>query len=97
MFRWLLIFLFLANLLAFTLASGLLGSRPTGMPDPRYLSQQIHPEWLTVRPIAEKDALNQTVANEAIANTAVASAASSVAAPAASASAPTTPASTPTP
>lgn len=62
MLRWLIAILVLANLLAFVLASGLLGALPaSGEREPSHLNRQIHPDWLTVTPIAAADATDQAV------------------------------------
>ena len=62
MLRWLVAILFLANLLAFVLASGLLGALPaSGEREPSHLNRQIHPDWLTVQPVSTADATDQAV------------------------------------
>ncbi|TAM49702.1 MAG: hypothetical protein EPN57_24915 [Paraburkholderia sp.] len=62
MLRWLIAILFLANLIAFALASGMFGPLPASGPrEPHHLERQVHPEWLKVRPISEADAAEQPV------------------------------------
>ncbi|TKC89527.1 hypothetical protein FAZ69_11405 [Trinickia terrae] len=62
MLRWLVAILFLANLLAFALASGLFGVLPaSGEREPSHLNRQLHPDWLTVKPISAADAADQPV------------------------------------
>jgi hypothetical protein len=62
MLRWLIAILVLANLLAFVLASGVLGALPaSGEREPSHLNRQIHPDWLTVQPVASADATDQAV------------------------------------
>jgi hypothetical protein len=60
MLRWLVAILFLANLLAFALASGLLGALPaSGEREPSHLNRQIHPDWLNARPLSAADLAEQ--------------------------------------
>lgn len=62
MLRWLVAILFLANLLAFALASGRLGALPaSGEREPSLLNRQIHPEWLNAKPVSTADAADQAV------------------------------------
>lgn len=62
MLRWLIIILFLANLLAFGFASGMLGRLPASGPlEPGHLNRQVHPEWLQAHPITAADAGEQAV------------------------------------
>lgn len=62
MLRWLIAILFLANLIAFGLASGMLGPLPAaGDREPHHLERQVHPEWLNARPISEAQAAEQAV------------------------------------
>jgi hypothetical protein len=62
MLRWLCAILFLANLLAFALASGLLGGLPaSGELEPSHLNRQIHPEQLITKPVSTADATDQAV------------------------------------
>ncbi len=60
MLRWLIAILFLANLVAFALASGMLGALPASGPrEPHHLERQVHPEWLQTRPMSEAEATEQ--------------------------------------
>ncbi|HEX7681987.1 MAG TPA: hypothetical protein VF446_00320 [Trinickia sp.] len=62
MLRWLIAILFLANLIAFALASGMLGPLPASGPrEPHHLERQVHPEWLKARPISEAESSEQPV------------------------------------
>ena len=62
MLRWLIAILFLANLIAFALASGLFGPPPAAGPrEPNHLDRQLHPEWLKVKPISEAQAAEQAI------------------------------------
>jgi hypothetical protein len=62
MLRWLLAILFLANLLALGLASGLLGALPAaGELEPGHLNRQIHPELLGAKPISAAQAADQAI------------------------------------
>lgn len=62
MLRWLIVILFLANALAFGLASGMLGPLPSSGPrEPNHLNRQVHPEWLQVHPITAADAGEQAI------------------------------------
>jgi hypothetical protein len=62
MLRWLIAILFLANLIAFALASGMLGPVPAaGAQEPHHLERQVHPEWLQARPISEAQAAEQAI------------------------------------
>ncbi|HTH75044.1 MAG TPA: hypothetical protein VL635_11610 [Trinickia sp.] len=62
MLRWLIAILFLANLIAFALASGMLGPLPASGPrEPHHLERQVHPDWLKTRPISEADAAEQAI------------------------------------
>lgn len=62
MLRWLIAILFLANLVAFALASGMAGPLPASGPrEAHHLERQVHPEWLKVRPISEAEAAEQPV------------------------------------
>ena len=65
MLRWLIAILFLANLIAFALASGMLGPLPAAGPrEPHHLERQVHPEWLKARPISEAEATEQAVVGQ---------------------------------
>ena len=60
MLRWLIAILFLANVVAFALASGALGPVPAAGPrETHHLNSQVHPEWLKVKPISEAEAAEQ--------------------------------------
>jgi hypothetical protein len=62
MLRWLIAILFLANLVAFALASGMLGPLPAaGAREPNHLERQVHPEWIKARPISEAETAEQAV------------------------------------
>ncbi|HEX7931498.1 MAG TPA: hypothetical protein VF573_00180 [Paraburkholderia sp.] len=62
MLRWLIAFLFLANLLALVAVRGLLGPTPAaGGRDPYRVSREIHPDWLKVRAVTAADANDQAV------------------------------------
>lgn len=62
MLRWLIAILFLANLVALALASGMAGPLPASGPrEPHHLERQVHPEWLKTRPISEAEAAEQPV------------------------------------
>lgn len=62
MLRWLIAILFLANLVAFGLASGMLGPPPASGPlEPHHLERQVHPEWLKTRPMTEAESAEQPV------------------------------------
>ncbi|HEV3105778.1 MAG TPA: hypothetical protein VGZ01_08830, partial [Trinickia sp.] len=66
MLRWLIAILFLANLLAFGLASGVLGPLPSSGPrEPSHLNRQFHPEEVKVQPIAPAEAGEATVGQPA--------------------------------
>lgn len=65
MLRWLIAILFLANLLALGLASGVLGPLPSSGPrEPGHLNRQVQPEALKVQPIAPADAGEQAVVGQ---------------------------------
>ncbi|WP_269508111.1 hypothetical protein [Burkholderia sp. IMCC1007] len=54
MLRWLIAVLFLANLLAFALAHGMLGPLPAAGPrEPGVLSRQVQPDALRATPLAQ--------------------------------------------
>ena len=60
MLRYLVVFLYLANLLMFTVAYGVFGPLPSAGPrEPYHLIQQIHPEWLTARALHPEDSADQ--------------------------------------
>jgi hypothetical protein len=60
MLRWLIAILFLANLVAFALASGALGPPPAAGPrETHHLNNQVHPEWLRVKAISEAESAEQ--------------------------------------
>jgi hypothetical protein len=62
MLRWLIAILFLANLLAFALASGMLGALPSsGAREPNHLNRQVNPESLRVRPVSAADSVDQAM------------------------------------
>jgi hypothetical protein len=62
MLRWLIAILVLANMLAFALASGMLGPLPSSGPrEPNHLNRQVHPEWLKTRPISSAEAGEQAI------------------------------------
>ncbi len=62
MLRWLIAILFLANLIAFALASGMLGPLPASGPrEPHHLERQVHPEWLKAWPMSEAESSEQPV------------------------------------
>ncbi len=65
MLRWLIAIFFLANLLAFGLASGVLGALPSsGAREPSHLNRQVHPEWLKARPVSAAEAGDQAVVGQ---------------------------------
>ncbi|WP_206954778.1 hypothetical protein [Trinickia acidisoli] len=65
MLRWLIAILFLANLIAFALASGMLGPLPAaGTREPHHLERQIHPEWLKAQPISEAESAEQAIVGQ---------------------------------
>ncbi|RDU99965.1 hypothetical protein [Trinickia dinghuensis] len=65
MLRWLIAILFLANLIAFGLASGMLGPLPAaGAREAHHLERQVHPEWLKARPISEAQAAEQVIVGQ---------------------------------
>lgn len=75
MLRWLIAILVLANVLAFALASGMLGPLPSSGPrEPNHLNRQIHPEWLKVRPLSAAEANDQAIVGKAAPTPAVATA-----------------------
>ena len=60
MLRWLIAILFLANLVAFALASGALGPAPAAGPrETHHLNNQVHPEWLRTKAISEAESAEQ--------------------------------------
>lgn len=62
MLRWLIAILFLANLAAFALASGMLGPLPAaGAREPHHLEGQIHPDWIKARPISAAETAEQAI------------------------------------
>ena len=62
MLRWLIGLLILANLIAFAMARGVFGPTPAaGSREPNHLERQIHPDWLTVRPLSASQAADQPV------------------------------------
>lgn len=62
MLRWLIVILFLANAVAFALASGMFGPLPaSGQREPNHLNRQVHPEWLKAKPISAADAAEQAI------------------------------------
>lgn len=62
MLRWLIVVLFLANMLAFVAMRGVFGPTPTaGIREPSHLNRQIHPEWLKVQPITAADSADQPI------------------------------------
>jgi hypothetical protein len=66
MLRWLIAILVLANLVAFGLASGMLGPLPASGPrEPNHLNRQVHPEWLKTRPISAAEANDQAIVGKA--------------------------------
>jgi hypothetical protein len=66
MLRWLIAILVLANLIAFGLASGMLGALPASGPrEPNHLNRQVHPEWLKTRPISAAEANDQAIVGNA--------------------------------
>ncbi len=65
MLRWLIAILFLANLVAFALAGGVLGPLPAaGAREPHHLEQQVHPEWIKARPISEAETAEQAIVGQ---------------------------------
>ncbi|MGN6084242.1 hypothetical protein [Trinickia sp.] len=65
MLRWLIAILFLANLIAFGLASGMLGPLPAaGAREPHHLERQVHPEWIKARPISEAETAEQAIVGQ---------------------------------
>jgi hypothetical protein len=67
MLRWLIAILVLANVVAFALASGILGPLPASGPrEPNHLNRQIHPEWLRARPISAGEANDQAIVGKAV-------------------------------
>lgn len=65
MLRWLIVILLLANLVAFALASGMLGALPaSGAREPDHLNHQVHPEWLKTRPLSAAEAADQAVVGQ---------------------------------
>ncbi|SMG33078.1 hypothetical protein [Paraburkholderia susongensis] len=62
MLRWPIVILILANVLAFVAVRGAFGPAPTASGrEPNHLSRQVHPEWLTVRPVSAADAADQPI------------------------------------
>jgi hypothetical protein len=62
MLRWTIAVLFLANLLAFAAMRGMFGPLPAaGSRESVHLNQQVHPEWLGVRPETADEAADQAV------------------------------------
>jgi hypothetical protein len=60
MLRWLIVLLFLANLLMAAVAQGMFGPLPAaGAREPHHLLQQVHPEALNTRPLHPEDAADQ--------------------------------------
>jgi hypothetical protein len=60
MLRWLIVLLFLANLLMAAVVQGMFGPLPAaGAREPHHLLQQVHPEALNVRPLHPEDAVDQ--------------------------------------
>lgn len=73
MLRWLIAILVVADLVAFALASGMLGPLPASGPrEPNHLNRQIHPEWLQVRPLSAAEANDQAIVGKAAPTPAVA-------------------------
>jgi hypothetical protein len=57
MMRWLISLLVIANVIAFAASRGVFGPTPAaGAREPNHLNRQIHPEWLSVQPMAAADA-----------------------------------------
>jgi hypothetical protein len=60
MLRWLIVLLFLANLLMIAVVQGMFGPLPAaGAREPHHLLQQVRPEALNVRPLHPEDAADQ--------------------------------------
>jgi hypothetical protein len=65
MLRWLIVLLFLANLLMAAVVQGMFGPLPAaGAREPHHLLQQVHPEALNVRPLHPEDAVDQAQVGE---------------------------------
>ncbi|MGG1945124.1 hypothetical protein AB1286_09955 [Trinickia sp. NRRL B-1857] len=65
MLRWLIAILLLANMIAFALASGMLGPLPAAGPiESNHIERQIHPEWLKAKPITEAEAAGQVIVGQ---------------------------------
>jgi hypothetical protein len=72
MLRWLIAVLLLANVLAFALASGMLGPLPSSGPrEPNHLYRQIHPEWLKTQPMSSAEASERAIGGAPISQPAV--------------------------
>ncbi|WP_116134759.1 hypothetical protein [Trinickia diaoshuihuensis] len=62
MLRWLIAILLLANMIAFALASGMLGPLPAAGPiESNHIERQVHPEWLKATPISEAQSAEQVI------------------------------------
>lgn len=62
MLRWLIVILFLANMLAFVTLRGMFGPIPyAGAREPSHLNRQIHPEILKVQAVSAAEAADQAV------------------------------------
>lgn len=62
MLRWLIVILFLANMLAFVTLRGMFGPMPyAGAREPSHLNRQIHPDILKVQAVSAAEAADQAV------------------------------------
>ncbi|WP_233846538.1 hypothetical protein [Paraburkholderia sp. HD33-4] len=62
MLRWPIAILIVVNVLAFVALRGAFGPSTTSRGrEPNYLTRQIHPDWLKVRPVSAADASDQAV------------------------------------
>ena len=62
MLRWTIAVLFLANLLIFLAMRGVFGPLPVASDrEPAHLSEEIHPEWLSMRLETAAEAADQAV------------------------------------